>query len=189
MTGGNSGAERRPGTMPGRGSARTEPVIRAAMVEDWPRMWPIWHSIVSTADTYTYDPGTTSDQARRMWIETPGIDTNLALVDGRIVGFYKIAPNQAGPGAHIANGSYMVDAEIRGLGVGRLLVEHSLRLAHELGYRGMQFNAVAATNVAAIGLYHRIGFVTVGTIPGGFHHRDEGDVDLLIMFHDLTGLD
>jgi ribosomal protein S18 acetylase RimI-like enzyme len=76
----------------------------------------------------------------------------------------------------------MVDAVARGRGVGRALVEHSLRRAREAGFLGVQFNAVAATNVYAIKLYEDLGFETIGIVPQGFRHPTEGLVGLHIMY-------
>lgn len=164
----------------------TEPNgIRRAVSDDWCLIWPIWHEIVAAGDTYTYDPATTRDDARRMWLGSADGEVWQLHHDAGVLGAYRISPNQEGPGAHVANGSYMVGAAARGSGVGRALVEHSLRRAADAGYLGMQFNAVAATNVRAIGLYHRLGFATVGIIPRGFRHPVEGLVDLLIMYRDL----
>lgn len=152
---------------------------------DWDELWPVWHSIVAAGDTYTYDPSTTKDEARRQWLGAARAEVWVARLHDSAVGLYKIAPNQDGPGSHIVNGSYMVSPTSRGNGVGRAMVEHSLARAAELGYRGMQFNAVAATNVNAIGLYERLGFRTVGVVPDGFHHPEQGFVDLLVMFRPL----
>lgn len=164
----------------------TEPHrIRRATSDDWDRIWPIWHEIVAAGDTYTYDPATTREDARRMWLGPADGEVWQLHQDGDVLGAYRISPNQQGPGAHVANGSYMVGAAARGRGVGRALVEHSLRRAADVGYLGMQFNAVAATNVHAIGLYHRLGFATVGIIPRGFRHPADGLVDLLIMYRAL----
>jgi L-amino acid N-acyltransferase YncA len=159
--------------------------IDPARAGDWDELWPIWHSIVAPGDTYTYDPSTTKDQARLQWLGAARAEVWVARLDDRAVGLYKIAPNQDGPGRHIVNASYMVSSTARGHGVGRAMVEHSLARASELGYRGMQFNAVAATNVNAIGLYERLGFRTVGVVPEGFHHPEQGFVGLLVMFRPL----
>jgi len=169
--------------------------FRPAGQADWALIWPLWHHIVIAGDTYSYEPDTTSDDARMLWLTSDvQIDTECWLVETAgygaqplsTVGTYHLGPNHAGPGSHIANASYMVDASARGHGVGRAMVEHSIRRARALGYRGIQFNAVAATNVHAIKLYRDLGFVTVGTIPGGFRHPRQGFVDLLIMYLDLT---
>jgi len=152
---------------------------------DWDELWPIWHAIVAAGDTYAYDPATTKEEARRQWLGAANAEVWVARRDAIAVGLYKIAANQAGPGSHIVNGSYMVSPTTRGTGVGRAMVEHSLARAAELGYRGMQFNAVAATNVHAIRLYEQLGFGTIGVVPGGFRHPELGFVDLLIMYRSL----
>ena len=160
--------------------------IRTATEADWPHIWPFWHEIVSAGDTYAYEPSTGYDQAQAMWLGQSPEETWVALLADHVVGSYHIGPNHAGPGAHIANVSYMVDASTRGHGVGRAMVEHSIGRATEAGYRGIQFNAVAATNVYAIKLYEALGFETIARVPGGFRHPQDGFVDLLIMFRSLS---
>ena len=164
---------------------RTDLVVRLATPADWPSMWPIWRAVVAAGDTYTYDPGTPEHAARAMWLDAPAVRTWVAHAGTQLLGFYKITPNQHGPGAHVANGSYMVAASARGTGVGRALVEHSLEAARSAGFLAMQFNAVVATNVHAIRLYHQLGFATVGVIPGAFRHPGAGLVDLVVMHRDL----
>jgi L-amino acid N-acyltransferase YncA len=156
-----------------------------ATESDWPAIWPIWHDIVAAGDTYTYDPATGSEQAQQMWLPSGRDETWLVELDGAAVGTYHLSPNQSGPGAHVANASYMVGSAARGHGVGRAMVEHSLVRAAESGYRGIQFNAVASSNVNAVKLYHDLGFATIGTVPGGFRHPEQGFVDLLIMYRSL----
>ncbi len=131
---------------------------------------------MAAGDTYVYEPTTSFDEARAMWLGPDPSETWLALTDGddELVGFFHIEPNHGGPGAHIANASYMVSGASRGKGYGRALVVDSIRRAAERGYLGMQFNAVAASNVHAIGLYRDLGFVTVGVIPDGFRHPTAG---------------
>jgi ribosomal protein S18 acetylase RimI-like enzyme len=102
-----------------------------------------------------------------------------------VVGTYHLGPNHAGPGGHVASASYMVAAGVRGQGVGRRLVEHSLDRARAGGYLGMQFNAVAATNASAIGLYEQLGFETIGVVPRAFRHPTAGLVGLHVMYRDL----
>ena len=189
-----------------------------ATVDDWPRLWPIWRDVVAAGDTYTYDPGTSSDDARAAWGGgSPGHETWLAeavddpvpgdtmpedtlpedpvpgdtmpdetVPDHTVLGMYRIAPNQPGPGRHVANGSYMVAPAVRGTGVGRTLVEHSLRRCTEIGFRAIQFNAVAESNTGAIALYERLGFTTVGIVPDAFAHPRLGFVGLRVMHRFLA---
>ena len=156
--------------------------IREYADADWPQVWPIIAEVVRAADTFCYDPAMTELQARDTWIELPPGLTIVAVRDGAIIGTAKTGPNKAGPGSHIATASYMVPASSRGLGAGRALVTCTLDWARARGYAGMQFNAVAATNQTAIGLYERLGFQLTGTIPGGFDHPAQGRVGLHIMY-------
>ena len=50
----------------------------------------------------------------------------------------------------------------------------------------MQFNAVAETNTAAVRLYERLCFETIGTIPGAFEHPTEGRVGLHVMYRQFA---
>ena len=163
----------------------SEPVLRRATEADWPAIWPLWHDIVAEGDTYCYEPDTGVEAGRALWFGSVPHQTWLAQADDAVLGTYHLSPNQSGPGAHVANGSYMVAPAARGRRLGRRLVEHSLVQARAAGFRGIQFNAVAASNRGAVRLYHDLGFATIGAVPGGFRHPTEGFVDLLIMYRDL----
>ena len=161
-------------------------LIRPATEQDWPAMWAVLRAILDEGNVFVYDPDTDSEQGRRMWFEPPPSHTWVAEVDGEVVAAYRTGPNRPGPGSHIATCTYMVAAAARGHGAGRAMVVHSLDQARAAGYRGMQFNAVAATNVYAVKLYLDLGFVVIGAIPGGYAHPQDGFVDLLIMYRDLV---
>lgn len=160
-------------------------VIRRAEADDWDVLWPIWHEIVAAADTFAYDPATDRERAACSWLAPEPDEAWLAERDSTVVGTYHLGPNHAGPGGHVASASYMVAAGVRGQGVGRRLVEHSLDRARAGGYLGMQFNAVAATNASAIGLYEQLGFETIGVVPRAFRHPTAGLVGLHVMYRDL----
>lgn len=160
-------------------------MIRPAAPADWPGIWAVMEPVIRAGDTYTYDPDMTEAAARSVWTD-PALAL-FVLAEGDIVrAVAKMGPNQRGPGLHIANASYMVDATARGRGIGRRLVDHTIRWATEAGYDGVQFNAVAETNAGAVALYRDMGFVILGTVPGGFAHPVQGKVGLHIMFRALT---
>jgi GNAT superfamily N-acetyltransferase len=163
----------------------TDVAIRRAVDDDWPRIWPIFREVTVAGDTFVYDPQTDEATARSWWLAPPPSQTWLGVDGDTVLGVYLLGPNHGGPGAHIANGSYMVATPARGRGIGRRLVLHSLEQARAAGYLGVQFNAVAASNVYAIKLYQDLGFETIGTVPNGFRHPELGLVDLLIMYHEL----
>ncbi len=105
---------------------------------------------------------------------------------GRILGLYILHPNNVGRCGHICNASYAVSKEYRGLHIGEKLVLDCMRAAGEAGYRVLQFNAVVATNVHARHLYERLGFVQLGTIPGGFLMKDGRYEDICPYYRVLT---
>ena len=159
-------------------------VIREAMATDMDAIWEIFENVVNKGDTYAFAPGTSKDAFSTLWFG-PAMKTFVAEEDGRIAGSYFIKPNQPGLGAHIANCGYMIHPDSRGKGIGGQLCEHSLQIARELGYKGMQYNMVVSTNTKAVELWKKFGFQIIGTIPGGFNHAKLGYVDAYIMFRTL----
>lgn len=65
------------------------------------------------------------------------------------------------------------------------MCEHSQVIAQEMGYRAMQFNFVACSNVGAVALWQKLGFDTVGRLPGAFNHPSQGFVDALVMYKSI----
>jgi L-amino acid N-acyltransferase YncA len=161
-------------------------LIRDATPEDWPAMWPILRAVIAAGETYAYDPDMTEDAARATWMHQPPGRTAVAVDDdGAVLGTAAMYPNRAGPGAHIASASFMVDPARGGRGVGRGLGEDALRWAREQGFRGMQFNAVVESNTRAVALWRSLGFEILGTVPGAFRHPADGYVGLHLMYRTL----
>lgn len=154
--------------------------IRRAGDHDFDGIWEIFHAVVAKGDTYLYDPDTTKEEARKIWM-APGIFTYVALLDGEVVGTYILKANQPGLGSHVANCGYMVHPERSGCGIGRALCQHSLEEAPRKGFLAIQFNAVVSTNAPAVALWQKMGFAIVGTVPKAFRHRERGLVDLFVM--------
>jgi ribosomal protein S18 acetylase RimI-like enzyme len=65
------------------------------------------------------------------------------------------------------------------------MAEHCLTEGRRLGFRAMQFNFVVSTNDPAVGLWQKLGFKIVGTLPGAFRHPEKGYVDVYVMFRSL----
>ena len=155
--------------------------IREATREDFDAIWPIFHEIVSRADTYGYAADTAKEQAFRLWMEMPRL-TFVAEEDGQVLGTYYLKTNQGGPGDHVCNCGYMVASSARGRGIATAMCQHSQSIAKALGYKAMQFNFVASTNVGAVKLWTKLGFETVGRLPKAFRHPAQGYVDALVMY-------
>ncbi|MGQ5576419.1 GNAT family N-acetyltransferase [Streptomyces sp. ECR3.8] len=158
-------------------------LIREARPDDWARIWPFWHRIVAAGETYTWDPGTSEEDARALWM-SPVKRVYVVEDDGTVVASAYLTPNYGGPAARIANAGFMVDPDRAGRGTGRLLAEHVLAEARDAGYRGMVFNAVVETN-PAVKLWSSLGFTVLGTVPDAFDHPRHGRVGLHVMHRSL----
>lgn len=159
-------------------------LIREAAADDWPRIWSFWHRIVAAGETYAWDPDTSEDDARALWLN-PAKRVYVVEDDaGAVVASAFVTPNYGGPAARIANAGFMVDPDQGGRGIGRLLAEHILAAAKDDGYRGMVFNAVVETN-PAVRLWTSLGFTILGTVPDAFDHPRHGRVGLHVMYRAL----
>ncbi|KJY35340.1 MULTISPECIES: GNAT family N-acetyltransferase [unclassified Streptomyces] len=158
-------------------------LIREATTEDWPGIWPFFHSVVAAGETFTYPLDLGFEQGREWWL-LPEPHRTVVAVDeatGAVLGTAKMNRNQMGNGGHVASASYMVDPAHGGRGIGRALVLDSIDWARRSGYRAVQFNAVVASNEHAVKLYESLGFTVVGTVPEAFHHPVHGYVALHVM--------
>jgi len=72
----------------------------------------------------------------------------------------------------------------QGKGIGSSLMESLLSSAKRTGFSQMELEVVA-TNIAAIKLYEKFGFLRVGTIPRGFRYKEGYHADLLVMVKEL----
>ena len=159
--------------------------IRPARIEDHDAVWAILKPVFRAGDTYTIDPAITREDALGYWCG-PTHRTWVAARGTAVLGTYYIRPNQAGGGAHVCNCGYITSPEARGQGVARAMLEHSLDLAPQLGFRAMQYNFVVATNARAIAIWERYGFDIVGRLPNAFRHPTQGFTDALVMYKTLT---
>ncbi|WP_438855251.1 GNAT family N-acetyltransferase [Agromyces sp. M3QZ16-3] len=160
----------------------TELSIRPFADGDWPAVLAIIDEVVGEGETYAYPTPLSADEARALWIETPPGLTVVAEREGRIVGTAKMGPNRPGHGDHIGTASFMVAGEARGEGVGRRLAEWVVDWHRREGFEGIQFNAVVASNEAAVALWRSVGFEVIGTVPGVFRSPRHGRVGLHVMF-------
>jgi L-amino acid N-acyltransferase YncA len=160
--------------------------IRPAQPEDLDEIWDIFRVHLAAGETYPFDAHTPKSVCEEYWLGQ-NVDSYVAVDhEGRVLGMYRILPNQVGRGAHVANASYMVSDAEQGRGIGFLMGEHSLVEARRLGYLAMQFNFVVSTNQPAVALWRKLGFEVAGTLPKAYLHERLGYVDALVMYQLLS---
>lgn len=71
-----------------------------------------------------------------------------------------------------------------GMGVGTVLLEELLAAAGTAGYEQMELEVVS-TNEAAIGLYKKLGFEAIGTMPRAVKYKNGTYADFLLMVKQL----
>ena len=159
------------------------PVIRPLVADDWEQVHAIVVEVATEGHSHAIEvPGDVS-QTRECWTG----DLLVVAVDGEtVLGCARAGSNYPGPGAHVGTASFMVPAQARGRGVGRLLGEHVVEWHRQGGARAIQFNAVVSTNHAAVRLWHSLGFRTVGTVPDAFALPGGKYADLHVMHLDLV---
>lgn len=144
-------------------------------------MVQIWNEVVTAGNAFPQEDLFGVEEARDFFAQQ---SWTAVAVDGEdLLGLYILHPNNIERCAHVANASYAVLSSARGRGVGRKLVSDSLEQAGRLGFRGLQFNAVVASNTGAIHLYETLGFAYIGTIPGGFRNGEGVYEDIRIYYH------
>lgn len=155
--------------------------IEEYTADDLPEMLRIWNDVVLAGQAFPQDTPETMASGREFFARQDfcGVAKDR---EGDVLGLYILHPNNVGRCRHICNASYATERKARGKGIGRMLVEDSLARAKGLGYRIMQFNAVTSDNTAANALYPKLGFVELGTIPGGFQRPDGSFQDINLYY-------
>ena len=144
-------------------------VIREYTEKDIKQMISIWNEVVEDGIAFPQEDMLEEETGKEFF----GSQSYTGVADdGNIVGLYILHPNNVGRCGHICNASYAVSSKCRGKHIGEKLVTDCLEKAKELGFRVLQFNAVVESNMHARHLYERLGFVQLGTIPGGFRMKD-----------------
>ncbi len=154
-------------------------VVRAFEERDLEAMRHIWNQVVEDGVAFPQEECLTLLSARDFFESQTFTGVAVSPLDGRVVGLYILHPNNVGRCGHICNASYAVDAEFRGRHIGEQLVRHCIEQSRKCGFRILQFNAVVSNNYGALHLYERLGFVRLGTIPGGFRMVDGTYQDII----------
>lgn len=143
----------------------------------------IWNKVVEDGVAFPQLDYLDEASAEEFFSEQDFTGIAVDTETGEAVGLYILHPNNIGRCGHIANASYAVKFGRRGEHIGEKLVKHCLEKGHELGFKILQFNAVVAANHAALHLYEKLGFIRLGTVPGGFHMKDGHYEDIVLFYH------
>ena len=153
--------------------------IRRYEGKDKKEAMAIWNAVVHEGIAFPQDEELTDDTADDFFMSQSYTGISVDSVTNEIVGLYILHPNNVGRCGHICNTSYAVKEGKRGLHIGEQLVKDSLKTGERLGFRILQFNAVVATNIHALHLYERPGFIQLGVIPQGFRMKDGHYEDII----------
>lgn len=160
-------------------------IVRAYRKDDLKEMIQIWNEVVEEGVAFPQE---------ELLDEITGAEffasqTYAAVAEGEdshiIYGLYILHPNNVGRCGHICNASYAVRSTSRGQRIGEKLVLDSLCQGKRFAFKILQFNAVVENNVYARRLYEKLGFVLLGTIPGGFRMKDGHYENICPYYHVL----
>ena len=157
--------------------------IRKYEEKDLEQMIGIWNEVVLDGEAFSQEEPLDLTSGRDFFAAQTYC--GVAEEDGVLYGLYILHPNNVGRCGHLCNASYAVKKGVRGKGIGRLLVEDCIRQGKKAGFGILQFNAVVASNLAALALYEKLGFTRLGTIPGGFRNKEGVYEDIIPHFIEL----
>jgi GNAT superfamily N-acetyltransferase len=133
-------------------------------------LFELFSEVVENGEGFPHAPPLTLPMFEETWIEHVTVTIGARLGD-ELAGAYYLKPNFVGRGAHIANAGYVVAASRRGMGIGRCIVQDSIRRVPLLGFDAIQFNLVFESNPAR-SLYEQLGWRVVGRLPAAVDGED-----------------
>lgn len=159
--------------------------IREYKSEDILKIIEIWNEVVEDGIAFPQLEVLNKISGDKFFSEQSFTGVAVDEDNGMIMGLYILHPNNVGRCGHICNASYAVKSDKRGLHIGEHLVKHCMKTAEESGFKILQFNAVVKTNIPALKLYKKLGFVQLGVIPNGFLLKDGSYVDIIPHYIEL----
>lgn len=163
--------------------------VRCYAKDDLPELCEIWNSVVERGEAFPQEQPLTLAEGEKFFGSQSFTGAAIDTQSGEVVGLYILHPNNVGRCGHIANASYAVKEGRRGQHIGQALVEHCLCQCRAEGFGILQFNAVVSTNLPALNLYKKLGFVPLGVIPNGFRNKDGSYSDIIPHYYDISRLD
>ncbi|MGK7908198.1 MAG: N-acetyltransferase family protein [Synechococcus sp.] len=150
--------------------------------QEIPSVYSLFNLVVMEGDSYPQQSPLSESEFAAYWLAGRAY---VVRGDDSILGAFYIKPNFIGRGSHICNAGFIVQPAYRGQGIGRFMGTSALPLAKQLGYRGIMFNLVFATNRASIAIWKSLGFTKLGCIPNAVQLDNGCFIDALIFYRDL----
>ncbi|MES1215189.1 MAG: N-acetyltransferase family protein [Bacteroidota bacterium] len=137
--------------------------IREAIENDLPQLLAIYNDIIlNTTAVYDYEPHTL--EMRQAWFKTKqeqGFPVFVAEDENKIVGFSSIGPFRAWAAyKYSVENSVYVATDVRGKGIGKLLIPPLIEAAKELNMHTI-IASIDASNEASLKLHKSFGFEEV----------------------------
>ncbi|CDO94762.1 unnamed protein product [Kluyveromyces dobzhanskii CBS 2104] len=103
------------------------------------------------------------------------------------LGIFDLKPAYPGRSSHVATGTFLVNAGIRGKGIGKTLVDCFLNWAPQLGFTSCYFPLVYSTNVGIRRIFESSNFRRIGKLPeSGILKGFDAPVDSFIYGKEFT---
>ncbi len=149
----------------------TSPIIRPISMADNPILAEIIRTALSEfgankPGTVYFDP--TTDALFELF-QTPGSGYFVAEVDGRVVGGAGIFPTDQLPHGVAELVKMYLRKEFRGLGYGKLLVQHAEHFAKNIGYTGVYLESMPELSTA-LSMYEKMGYTYLKAPMGNSGH-------------------
>lgn len=142
-------------------------IIRDASAGDLPAITAIYaHHVLHGTGTFEEEPPDEAEIASRMKkVQEAGCAWLVAENEGQIVGYgYFTQIRDRSAYRFTAEDSIYVRDDVRGMGVGKALVQALLHRAAERGFRQMVAVIGDSDNVGSIGLHASLGFRQIGVM-------------------------
>jgi phosphinothricin acetyltransferase len=158
-----------------------EPMIRAAAAADLPGIAAIYNDAILNS-TATFDVEPWDDEQCRRWLREHGHPYAVIVAVGGdpVLGWASLSPFRAKAAyQYTAENSVYVRDDLRGNGIGGLLLARLLEVAAENGFRTV-IARIAGDNPVSVRLHERYGFRTVG-VEREVGHKFGRWLDVVVM--------
>jgi GNAT superfamily N-acetyltransferase len=147
-------------------------IIRAITDQDYRALYEIFQSAVVAGDSYPhYKAFISFDDFADYWLKGKNAIQVMNNEQGELIGAYWLQAKYIARASHIVTAVYLIAEPMRSKGYGRLLVEHSLATAKQLGFDAMLLDLVL-DHTPAGALYEKLGFSKIGTVPKAVEQTD-----------------